>query len=105
MVFVDICSYEDNLTPLHPSVLICKTEKIIVCIFPIAVAIEALSSISAQFTFFVIIVTIIVIVIVVSHWPAKLSQRSHDELILTILILLKEQDHKCNMKNSRGVSI
>ena len=101
MVFVDICPYEDNLTPLHPSVLICKTGKIIVCIFPVAVAIEALSSISAQFTFFVIIV----VIIVVSHWPAKLSQRSHDELMLTVLILLKEQDHKCNMKNARGVSI
>ena len=101
MVFVDICPYEDNLTPLHPSVLICKTGKIIVCIFPVAVAIEALSSISAQFTFFVIIV----VIIVVSRWPAKLSQRSHDELMLTVLILLKEQDHKCNMKNARGVSI
>lgn len=105
MVSVDICPYEDNLTPLHPSVLTCKTGKIIACISPIAVAIETLSSISAQFTFFVIIVTIIVIVVVVSHWPAKLSQRSHDELMLTILILLKEKDHKCNMKNARGVSI
>ena len=75
MVFVDICPYEDNLTPLRPSVLICKTGKIIVYIFPVAMAIEALSSISAQSMLFVIIVTIIVIV--VSHWPSEFSQRRH----------------------------
>ena len=67
MVFVDICPYEDNLTPLRPSVLICKTGKIIVYIFPVAMAIEALSSISAQSMLFVIIVTIIVIVTVINH--------------------------------------
>ena len=104
-VFVDICPYEDNLTPLHPSVLICKTGKIVVCISPIAMAIEALSSINAQSMFFVLIVTVIVIVFVVSHCPAKLSQRRQDELMLTVLILLKGQDHRCNMKNARGVSI
>ena len=105
MVFVDICPYEDNLAPLLPSVLICKTGKIIVYISPIAMAIEALSSISAQSVFFVIIVAIIVIVIVVSHWPAGCSQRRHDEPMLTVLILLKGQDHRCNMKNARAVSI
>ena len=74
MIFVDICPYEDYLTPLCLNVLICKTGKTIVSIPPIVVGIKALGLISAQSMFSVIIITIIVIIIVVSHWPAKLSQ-------------------------------
>ena len=50
-------------------------------------AIEALSSISAQSMLFVIIVTIIVIVIVVSHWPSEFSQRRILLKGCTVLIL------------------